>query len=151
MASVIALVTRRRHEGRRTIEILQGEVYKTTGREYKTFGSKNFMVKPRAIRNKYSDQEYTTMAQIYLEFTDQNVSLEEYWAEFTRRLPTSLASRDGVICYICIIRGLDVTNHYKGFNNPAQRLVQILNTIDPDRFEPESDIEDKIDALLATV
>jgi|DEB0MinimDraft_10_1074344.scaffolds.fasta_scaffold28639_3 hypothetical protein len=151
MASVIALVTRRRHEGRRTIEIIQGQVYKTTNREYKIFGSKNFMVKPRAIRNKYSDQEYTTMAQIYLEFADQNVSLEDYWVEFTRRLPNSLASREGFICYICIIRGLDVTNPYKGFNNPAQRLVQILNTIDPDRFEPESNIEDKIDALLATV
>ena len=110
-----------------------------------------FIKKPRAERNKYSVLEYTTMAEVYIFGSKKGYSLDDMYSEFVRRLPNSEASREGVICYICIIRGLDVTSGYKGFNNPAQTLVNVLTEIDSDRFDVTADIEDKIDTLLKTV
>ena len=116
-----------------------------------TIQKSRFIKKPRAERNKYSVVEYTTMAEVYIVGSTQGWSLDDMYTEFVRRLPNSEASREGVICYICIIRGLDITSGYKGFNNPAQTLVNILNEIDDDRFDLTADIEEKIDTLLKTV
>jgi len=152
MAKHIALKTATRYiNGKTSVKIVQGLEYKTNSKEYKAFNDSFFIVKPRMPRG-YSNEEFTVMKDIYMEFCNTNKTLEEYWEEYQVRLPESNAERPGVICYFCIIRGEDNQTHYKGFKNPAQALQNILFEEDPERFDGvKPDIEDKLDSILATI
>ncbi len=152
MAKHIAIKSATRYiNGRTAIKIIQGHEYKTASKEYKTFNDVFFIVKPR-MSTGYSNAEFTAMKDIYLEFCNTNKTLEDYWQEYQLRMPESQANRAGVICYFCIIRGLDNQTHYEGFKNPAQALQNILWEEDNDRFDGvTTDIEGKIDALIASI
>ena len=102
-------------------------------------------------RYPYSIAEYTAIKDTYVDLGHTN-NLEDMWADYQRRMPNSDASKAGVICQLCIIRGMDIYTHYKGFNNPSKALQNILWEEDPIRFDSaNSDIEDKLDALLTAI
>ena len=137
--------------GRVADKIIQGHEYKTASREYKAFSDAYFINKPR-MTTGYSNAEFTAMKDIYLDFCNTNKTLEDYWQEYQLRMPESNANRAGVICYFCIIRGLDNQTHYVGYKNPAQALQNILWEEDSDRFDcVTNDIEGKLDALIAAI
>ena len=94
-----------------------------------------FSPKPRADRYSYSVDEFVSMAQIYIKLSNRSITdLDAYWQEWVNAQPNSSASREGVICYFCIIRGLDSQSDYQGFSHPAIALQVILDDMQPDRF-----------------
>jgi hypothetical protein len=125
-------------------------VYDTNSATYRKFPASDFIKKPRA--GKYTVDEFKAMVDIYLKNEATNSNLEDYWQQYLESMPsTDISRRAGVICYFCILRGLDNTNNYIGFNNPAAALLGVLEEVDPDRFDTGADIDTKLDSLLADI
>jgi hypothetical protein len=119
--------------------------------KFNTIQKAKFTKKPTDSRHQYTIEEFNAMAEVYMKLSKTESPLECYWDEFLRAVPDTNANREGVICYFCIIRGYDNSSSYTGFNNPAKELAIILEDIDPKRFGSDNNVEDKIDALLATI
>jgi hypothetical protein len=146
---VIALINHTIH-GKGGASIKKGHVYDTNSATYRKFPASDFIKKPRA--GKYTVDEFKAMVDIYLKNEATNSNLEDYWQQYLESMPsTDISRRAGVICYFCILRGLDNTNNYIGFNNPAAALLGVLEEVDPDRFDTGADIDTKLDSLLADI
>ena len=120
-------------------------------RKFNNIQKAKFTKKVSTGSHKYSTEEFNAMADIYLKLSNTEAPLECYWEEFLKAVPNTNASREGVICYFCIIRGYDNASSYTGFSNPAKELAVILEDIDCNRFGSDISVEDKIEALLATL
>ena len=120
-------------------------------RKFNNIQKAKFAKKVANGAHKYSTEEFNAMAEVYLQLCDTMAPLDSYWEAFLKAVPNTNATREGVICYFCIIRGYDNASTYTGFSNPAKELAVILDDIDSNRFGSDNSVEDKIEALLATL
>ena len=83
----------------------------------------------RPRNGEFTKDEFTFLVNSYL----SEKSFDEIVTEFYQVFADHVVN-DGVLCQLFIIRGLDISNDYVGFNNPAKKLLEVCSEINPSRF-----------------
>ena len=96
----------------------------------------------------WTDYEYNVLLDVYELMTSKNnTDIVDYYNMF-QDVTNSDRSFGSIVSYFCIVRKMDNTSHYTGFNNPSQKLLDIAIKRNPQRYDNTLDVTDKLDALL---
>ena len=83
----------------------------------------------RPRNGEFTRDEFMFLVKGYL----SGQSREDVVAGFYQSFPNHVVN-DGPLCQLFIIRGMDTTNDYVGFQHPAARLVSVCQELNPVRF-----------------
>ena len=127
-----AFSTRNPHTGKVASAIAGGVITETVYRNLSDNIIQRCGIIPlrnRPRNGEFTEAEFQFLVDGYL----NNLSYDNITALFYQQFPNHVIN-DGPLCQLFIIRGLDNTNSYVGFQHPAKRLLKVCLATDPVRF-----------------